>query len=58
MDVIVGDSDGVIVVPKAIAEDVLVRIEARKAQEDKTRELIKSGMSAEEAAIKMGVRDL
>jgi len=58
MDVIVGDSDGVIVVPKAIAEDVLVRIEVRKAQEDKTRELIKSGMSAEEAAKKMGVKDL
>ncbi len=58
MDVIVGDSDGVIVVPKAIAEDVLLRIEARKEQEDKTRELIKSGMSAEEAAIKMGAKDL
>ena len=58
MDVIVGDSDGVIVVPRAIAEDVLLKIEARKDQEDKTRELIRSGMSAEEAAIKMGIRDL
>ena len=58
MDVIVGDSDGVMVVPKAVAEDVLLRIEARKAQEDRTRELIKSGMSAEEAARKMGVKDL
>ena len=58
MDVIVGDADGVIVVPKAIAEEVLVKIEARKATEDKTRELIRSGMSAEEAAIKMGAKDL
>ena len=58
MDVIVGDNDGVIVVPKAIAEDVLLGIEARKEQEDKTRELIRSGMSAEQAAIKMGVKDL
>ncbi len=58
MDVIVGDSDGVMVVPKAVAEDALLRIEARKAQEDKTRELIKSGMTAEEAAKKMGVKDL
>ncbi len=58
MDVIVGDSDGVMVVPKAVAEDVLLRIEARKAQEDRTRELIKSGMSAEEAARKMGAKDL
>jgi len=58
MDVIVGDSDGVMVVPAVVAEDVLLRIEARKAQEDRTRELIKSGMSAEEAARKMGAKDL
>ncbi len=58
MDVIVGDSDGVIVVPKAIAEDVLKLVEARKETEDKTRELIKSGLSAEEAAIRMGAKDL
>ena len=58
MDVIVGDSDGVIVVPKTVAEDVLLRMEARKEQEDKTRELIRSGMSAEQAAIKMGYKDL
>jgi regulator of RNase E activity RraA len=58
MDVIVGDSDGVIVVPKKYAEEVLRRVEARKTQEDKTRELIQGGMSAEEAAIKMGAKDL
>jgi len=58
MDVIMGDSDGVIVVPKAIAEEVLVGVESRKKQEDGTRDLIKSGVSAEQAAIKMGYKDL
>lgn len=58
MDVIVGDSDGVMVVPQAIAEDVLVKLEKRKEFEDKTRELIKSGMSPEQAAIKMGTKEL
>ena len=58
MDVIVGDSDGVMVIPKAVAETVLVSVEARKAFEDKTRELIKSGMSPEQAAIKMGTKEL
>jgi len=58
MDVIVGDSDGVMVVPKQYAEEVLVKCEARKAFEDKTRELIKSGMTPEEAAKKMGAKEL
>lgn len=58
MDVIVGDSDGVMVVPKAIAEQVLTEVEARKVEEDETRRLILEGMSAEEAAIKMGYTDL
>ena len=58
MDVIVSDRDGVVVVPKAIAEQVLEMVEGRKEQEDKIREYIKSGMSAEEAAIKAGAKDL
>lgn len=58
MDVIVGDSDGVVVIPKSIAEKVLVEVEARKIQEDETRRLILEGMSAEDAAIKMGYKDL
>lgn len=56
MDVIVGDADGVIVVPKAVAEEVLMKVESRKNFEDKTRELIKSGMTPEQAAIKMGAK--
>jgi len=58
MDVIVGDSDGVIVVPRAIAEEVLMSVETRKTQENKIRDLIRSGLSAEEAAIRMGAKDL
>ena len=56
MDVIVGDADGVLVIPKAVAEEVLARVESRKTFEDKTRELIKSGMTPEQAAIKMGAK--
>ncbi len=58
MDVIVGDSDGVMVIPKAIAEQVLIAVEDRKAVEDETRRLILEGMSAEDAAIRMGYKDL
>ena len=58
MDVIVGDSDGVIVIPKAVAEEVLEKIEARKDFENKLRELIKSGLSPEEAAVRMGAQNL
>jgi regulator of RNase E activity RraA len=58
MDVIVGDSDGVMLVPKAIAEQVLTEVENRKSVEDETRRLILEGMSAEDAAIKMGYKDL
>jgi regulator of RNase E activity RraA len=56
MDIIVGDADGVIVVPKAVAEEVLARIESRKTFEDKTRELIKSGLTPEQAAVRMGAK--
>lgn len=58
MDVIVCDSDGVIVVPKKYAEDVLIRIEKHKNYEDNIRKLIRGGMSAEQAAFKMGMKDL
>jgi len=56
MDIIVGDSDGVIVIPKAAAEDVLGRLESRKSFEDRTRDLIKSGLTPEQAAVKMGAK--
>jgi 4-hydroxy-4-methyl-2-oxoglutarate aldolase len=58
MDVVVGDSDGVIVIPKNIVEKALFEVENRKIVEDETRRLILDGMSAEQAAIKMGYNDL
>jgi len=58
MDIIVGDSDGVVVVPKKYAEAVLKKCEKLKKFEDDTRELIKSGMTPEEAAIRMGAKEL
>jgi len=58
MDVIVGDHDGVVVVPKKYAEEVLVKCEGLKRFEDDTRDLIKAGMSPMEAAIKMGAKEL
>jgi len=58
MDIIVGDSDGVVVVPKAVAEEVLLLCEKFAKFEDDTRELIKSGMSALDAALKMGAKEL
>lgn len=58
MDIIVGDNDGVVVIPKAYAEKVLLMCEKLKKFEDDTRELIKSGMTPEEAAIKMGAKEL
>ena len=49
-DFIVGDSDGVLVIPQEIAEDVLVEIEKRVADESETRKLLKQGVSAVEAS--------
>lgn len=57
-DLIVGDSDGVIVVPQDIAEDVLIEAEKRAASEDETRRLLKDGITAEEASQRTGRVDL
>lgn len=57
-DFIVGDSDGVVVIPKDIAEDVLVETERRAASENETRNLLKQGVPADEAARCTGRKDL
>jgi len=49
-DFIVGDSDGVLVIPQEIAEEVLVEMEKRVVEESETRKLLKQGVSAEEAS--------
>lgn len=57
-DFIVGDSDGVLVVPQEIAEEVLLEAERRAASETETRKLLKEGVSAEEASRRTGRQDL
>ncbi|MBX5436688.1 MAG: 4-carboxy-4-hydroxy-2-oxoadipate aldolase/oxaloacetate decarboxylase [Alicyclobacillaceae bacterium] len=42
-DVIVGDGDGVVVVPRDLAEDVAARSEQRMKREDATRERLANG---------------
>lgn len=57
-DFIVGDSDGVLVIPQEIAEEILVEIERRVEEESETREMLKQGVSPEEASRLTGRKDL
>ena len=42
-DVIVGDADGVVVVPRDSAKAVIAAVDERLAKEDRTRERLKAG---------------
>ena len=57
-DMIVGDSDGVLVIPQSIAEEVLEETERRSNSETKTRKMLKDGVSADEASRRTGRKDL
>lgn len=57
-DMIVGDSDGVLVVPQSIAEDVLEETERRSNSETKTRKMLNEGVTADEASRRTGRKDL
>jgi len=57
-DFIVGDSDGVLVVPQDIAEEVLIETERRAENETETRKLLKDGVHPAEASEATGRRDL
>ena len=57
-DFIVGDSDGVLVIPQGIAEEILVEAERRAEEENETRELLRQGISADEASRMSGRKDL
>jgi len=57
-DFIVGDSDGVLVIPQEIAEEVLVEAERRAEKESKVREMLKQGISPDEASQLTGRKDL
>ena len=58
MDFILGDADGVLVIPQEVAEEVLVRTEARSRGEDETRALLQAGIHPYEASIRTGRKDL
>lgn len=49
-DVVLGDDDGVLVVPVASAAEILERAKAKDAQEVLVRSLLRDGMSLREAA--------
>ena len=53
-DWLIGDRDGVVVIPGRIAEEVVARTEAVLQQENKVRSAILSGMDPQEAYIKFG----
>jgi regulator of RNase E activity RraA len=57
-DFLVGDSDGVLVIPQEIAEDVLLEAEHLREMENITRGMLKDGVSAVEASEKTGRKDL
>ncbi len=57
-DFIVGDSDGVLVIPQKIAEDVLEETERRAEDESETRKLLQEGVAADEASRLTGRKDL
>lgn len=57
-DFIVGDSDGVLVIPQEIAEEILVEAERRVESESKIRELLQKGTKSDEATRVDGRKDL
>jgi regulator of RNase E activity RraA len=57
-DFIVGDADGVVVVPQEIAEEVLAQGEKQVQSEGKIRESLKKGTDADKASRVDGRKDL
>lgn len=53
-DWIVGDDDGVVIVPRAIAEDVLAEAERKAATESEIRSAVREGMAPLEAYERFG----
>ena len=53
-DWVVGDDDGVVVVPNAIAESVLAEAEEKAATESKIRDAVRDGMPPLEAYERFG----
>ena len=57
-DFLVCDADGCLHVPQEIAEEILVKTETRRDSENDTRDLLKEGVAADEAARLTGRKDL
>ncbi|MEJ2710597.1 MAG: RraA family protein [Anaerolineales bacterium] len=57
-DFIVGDSDGVLVIPQEIAEEILIEAERRADNESETRKLLKAGVASDVASMQTGRKDL
>ena len=53
-DYLLADRDGVVVIPQAMAEDVVTRTEAVAQTENQVREAILSGMDPQQAYLKFG----
>lgn len=54
-DIVMADEDGIVVVPKAIEQDVIQAALNKVSAENVTRDAIKNGMKATEAYLKFGV---
>lgn len=54
-DFVLGDADGVVVVPDAMVDDVLRRAVAKEQQEEEMRRLLKGGKSQREVAEALGI---
>ncbi len=53
-DYLIGDRDGVVIIPEAQAETVIAQAEAAVAAEDKVREAILSGVDPKQAYLQFG----
>ena len=53
-DYLIGDRDGVVIIPGAVAQDVVTRTEAVMQTENKVRTAILGGMDPQEAYVKFG----
>jgi regulator of RNase E activity RraA len=54
-DLIVGDIDGVVIVPKDAIDEVIARVEEKNSGENLFRKAVKDGMAPSEAFAKYGV---
>ncbi len=54
-DLIVGDIDGVVIVPKGAIDEVIARVEEKNSGENLFRKAVKEGMPPSEAFAKYGV---